>query len=83
MFCGALVCTPEEEELLTRESKKGQKFREKILRQYEFKVTMDICMYLRFSTNQHKVPMTENNGLYMRTICTCKYIIILLYTSIH
>ncbi|XP_064390454.1 activating signal cointegrator 1-like [Halichondria panicea] len=34
-FCGALVCTPEEEEVLTRDSKKGQKFRDKFLKQFQ------------------------------------------------
>lgn len=38
LFCGTLVCTPEEEEILTRDSKKGHKMRDKLLRQLEMKV---------------------------------------------
>lgn len=38
LFCGTLVCTPEEEEMLTRDSQKGHKMREKLLKQFEMKV---------------------------------------------
>lgn len=37
LFCGALVCTPEEEELLARDSKKAQKFKDQILKQFQIK----------------------------------------------
>ena len=40
VFCGALVCTPEEEEILMRDSKKGQKFRDKFLKQFQIRVSL-------------------------------------------
>lgn len=33
------MCTPEEEEVLARDSKKGHKMREKLLKQFEIKVS--------------------------------------------
>lgn len=56
LFCGTLVCTPEEEEMLTRDSKKGHKMREQLLRQFEMKV--------RTPTTYVGPGETENKFLY-------------------
>ena len=36
--CGALVCTPEQQALLRRDSKKASKLRESLMRQWDIKV---------------------------------------------
>ena len=38
MFCGAVVCTSEEEEWLLKDSKKAKKFREQFLKKYNIEV---------------------------------------------
>ena len=46
LFCGSLVCTPEEEELIARDSKKAQKFKEKLVKQFQIKVGHYPSFYL-------------------------------------
>ena len=40
--CGALVCTPEEQALLSRDSKKASKLRESLMKQYNIQVE-NVC----------------------------------------
>lgn len=41
MFCGAIVCTPEEEEWLQKDSKKGKKFKEQFLKKFNLVVRVN------------------------------------------
>ena len=38
LFCGAFVCSPDDQELFNRDSKKGHKFREQYMRKFQIKV---------------------------------------------
>ena len=38
MFCGELVCTREDEDVLTRNSKKSRKLKEQLAKQYQLEV---------------------------------------------
>ncbi len=38
LFCGAIVCTREEEELLLKDSKKAKKFKEQFLKKHSMAV---------------------------------------------
>jgi hypothetical protein len=38
LFCGAFVCSPKDQELFNRDSKKGHKFREQYMRKFQIKV---------------------------------------------
>ncbi len=46
VFCDALVCTPEEEEVLRRDSKKAQKFKEKFLKQFQIRVSIILSVIM-------------------------------------
>ena len=47
LFCGAVVCTPEEEEWMTKDSRKAKKLREHFLKKHNIEVSswMDWVMY--------------------------------------
>lgn len=40
LFCGAVVCTPEEEEWMDKDSKKSRKLREQFLKKHNIEVTL-------------------------------------------
>ena len=67
--CGALVCTPEEQALLRRDSKKASKLRESLMRQWDIKVrTVEgwlsavVCVCVVVCTHTHT---------YVHTVETC------------
>ena len=53
------MCTPEEEEMLARDSKKGHKMREQLLKQFEMKVRISTA-YLggTWTENEYLHPLT-------------------------
>ena len=55
LTCGALVCSPEEEELLARQSKKGLKFREKFLKKFQIKVLKRLTIVHGFRPESENV----------------------------
>ena len=61
LFCGTIICTPEEEEWLVKDSKKGKKFKEQFLKKFNLEVRGEIvCFCNRLHRNQQRVASVSN-----------------------
>ena len=43
LFCGAVVCTTEEEEWMTKDSRKAKKLREQFFKKHNMQVSVYMC----------------------------------------
>ena len=79
IFCGSLIFPPDEEKMLAKDSKKAQKIKEKLIKQFCLQVRTDIGYVMQrvgrlsmYGWCGHAYAATHTKSLQLPECCICK-----------